>query len=32
MTANKITGANAGGVPRLPLRVRWAARAARLLR
>lgn len=26
--ANKITGANAGGPPRLPMRTRWAARTA----
>jgi hypothetical protein len=25
---NKITGANAGGPPQLPIRTRWAARVA----
>jgi hypothetical protein len=31
-TANKITRANAGGPPRLPIRTRWAARIAQFRR
>ena len=30
--ANKLTGANAGGVPQLPMRTRWAARIAQFWR
>ena len=29
---NRITGANAGGPRRLPMRARWAARAAQFWR
>ena len=31
-TANKITGANAGGLRELPTRTRWAARVAQFHR
>src|ERR1051326_1203276 len=29
---NKVTGANAGGLPQLPIRTRWAARIAQFRR
>jgi hypothetical protein len=29
---NKITGANAGGPPRLPMKMRWPARIAQFCR
>jgi hypothetical protein len=32
MTTNEVTGANAGGPPRLRIRTRWAARIAQFWR
>jgi hypothetical protein len=32
MTANEITGANAGGPRQFPMRARWAARIAQFWR